>query len=236
MKILVKFPSRERPDRFFKSLDTIYTLCKNPQDVYVLCTFDFDDSTMNNQTVKTALLLYHNLKAIYGQSDSKIHAINRDLNELPSFWEYAKDWQILVVMSDDMLFNIYGWDEIIRAEMSVNFPNGDGYLHFTEKDSQSALCVMTVCDRKYYERFGFVYDPRFKSLFCDNVQMELAKMLGRYAFVNQEIFLHLNPAYGYIPRDDMFDRQQEIGWTADQELYHELKEKNFEIERWYNQH
>lgn len=232
MKILVKFPSRERSDRFFKSLDSIYTLCAKPQDLYVLCTFDFDDVAMNNETTKTLLRLYPNLKAIYGTSESKVHAINRDLNEISEFWPEAADWDMLVVMSDDMIFTCPNWDEVIRAEIKTNFPDGDGYLHFMEKDSKEHLCVITICDRKYYERFGFIYDPRFSSLFCDNLQMELAIRLGRYKYIQTELIQHLNPAYGYIPRDELFDKQQEIGWSLDQVLFNQIKCNNYEIDRW----
>lgn len=234
MKILVKFPSRERPDRFFASLDSIYNNVHRGDLLYVLVTIDTNDATMNNEDVINRMGQYKNLQVIAGDSTSKIHAINRDMELIPELFPEAADWDIVVVMADDQQFCVPDFDEYIRGEMQVAFPDTDGYLHFWEKDSHTALNVMTIKGRKYYERFGFLYDPRFKSLWVDNLQMEIAKMLGKYRFVHFEIFRHFNPAYGYegYEKDDLFIEQQEIGYTVDQELFFQLKSKNFEIERW----
>ncbi|HET8685478.1 MAG TPA: hypothetical protein VFM18_02295, partial [Methanosarcina sp.] len=197
MKILIKFPSRGRPARFFDSLDSIYNNLQNPDNVFVLATLDLDDESMNNDFIKGMLGNYKNLKVDWGESYSKIHAINKGMDNIEVLHPEAADWDVVMVQSDDMQFCFYGFDEIVRTDMKTLFGGTDGYLHYWEKDSHTALNVMTIMGRKYYERFGFLYDPRFKSLFCDNVQMEIAKRLGKYAFINLEIFKHFNPAYGY---------------------------------------
>lgn len=240
MKILVKFPSRERPARFFASLETVYNLAYDAENIYVLCTFDENDTEgMNNPYVRQRLDDLEStgmFKAVFGESKSKIHAVNRDMDLIPELFPQAADWGILVNLSDDMVFVAPNWDEYIRAEMRIGFPDTDGYLHFYEQDSKSALCVMTIIGRKYYERFGFIYDPRFKSLFCDNLQFQLAKMLGKYKYIDMEIFKHYNPAYGYenMPKDELFLRQQEIGYSVDEQLFNEIRARNYEIERWIN--
>ena len=40
---------------------------------------------------------------------------------------------------------------------------------------------------------------------------------------------HLNPAYGYMERDEMFDIQQEIGWRDDRITYEKRKLKKFDL-------
>ena len=232
MKILVKFPSRSRPDRFFRSLDSLYQLCYNPADMYVLVAADVDDESMMNSFVYTKVVNeYKNIKIAYGKSDSKIHAINRHINELPEFWPEAADWDVILVLSDDIRMTMPNWDEIIRMEMQVSFPHGDAYLHFQEKDTKKLLNVMEIMDRTYYERFGFIYHPSYLSLWCDNEKTELAKMLGRYKYIDNEIFVHENPVYGYQPRDEMFDRQQDL-WGVDELNYSKRKALKFEIEKW----
>lgn len=52
MKILIKFPSRERPARFFDSLDSIYNNLHQPDKVFVLATLDENDDSMNNDYIK----------------------------------------------------------------------------------------------------------------------------------------------------------------------------------------
>ena len=188
---------------------------------------------MNSFVYTKVVNEYKNIKIAYGKSDSKIHAINRNVNELAEFWTEAADWDIIVVMSDDMMFLMPNWDEIIRMEMKANFPDGDGYLHFQEKDTKRLLNVMEIMDRTYYERFGFIYHPSYLSLWCDNEKTELAKRLRRYKYIDTEIFVHENPAYAHSLhlRDEMFDRQQ-ADWGADEANFYKRKALNFEIEKW----
>lgn len=217
--ILFKLPSRGRPERFFQALDSIVDNLASPFAYHISCTLDEDDPLMNNDSVKERVKTYKNTSIEWGLSRSKIDAVNRSMPDI--------EWDILIVGSDDIFFNLYGFDEIVRNEFALHFPDGDGYLHFNEKDSGSALCVMTVCDKKYYDRFGYIYHPDYKSLFCDNEQMEVAKALGKYIYINCMIMEHKNPAYGYMPEDVMFREQQDIGWTIDQETYNKRKLKNF---------
>lgn len=224
-KILIKYPSRQRPERFFDGMESIYNNLYNTENFCVLVTADYDDTTMFNEETKNRILGYKNAHVIYGKSTSKVDAINRDMNILP---EPMKDWDILVVMSDDMRFTFFGWDEIVRNEFSDN--NFDKLIHFPENDAKEALAVMYIAGRVYYDRFAYIYHPEYKSLFCDNEVMEVSKILGTYQYVNfPGLFVHLNPAYGYIPKDEMFIKQQEIGWTIDQQTFIERKQRNFDI-------
>lgn len=220
-KILFKLPSRGRPERFFKALDSIIHNVKDTDNYHVSCTLDMDDETMNNEEVISRIREIKNVSIEWGLSTSKINAVNRNIPNI--------DWDILLVASDDIYFSIFGFDEMVRIEFNQHFPNGDGYVHFKEKDSGSALCVMTCCDKKYYDRFNYIYHPEYLSLFADNEQFDVAKLLGRYIYISYEIMEHKNPAYGYIEKDEMFEYQQKIGWTKDQLTYNERKAKNFDL-------
>ena len=221
MKILIKFPSRGRVDRFFSALDACVSNIQDKANYHVSFTLDSDDPVMNNDNVVARLMEYDNVSIGWGKSKSKVDAINRSMPDI--------EWDILVNLSDDQFFNIYGWDTMVRVEMANHFPDGDGYLHFQEKDSMSALCVQTICDKKYYDRFGYIYHPAYKSLFCDNEQFLVAKKLGRYIYIPYEIMTHSNPAYGYLPKDEMFLKQQEIGYTIDQQTFIERQAKDFDL-------
>lgn len=231
MKILVKFPSRSRPERFFRSLDSLYQLCYAPENMYVLLTADTDDGTMMNSDVYTRIVNdYKNIKIVYGRSEGKVHAINRDMDKLHEYWPEAADWDAIVVLSDDIRMIISGWDEIIRMEFQQRPTIGGTYLHFMEKDTKRLLNVMEIMNREYYDRFGYIYHPSYKSLWCDNEKTEVAKMLKCYHYIDSEIFVHENPVYGYQPRDAMFDAQQAL-WGVDEENYRARKAINFEIDK-----
>jgi|GEM_PF-876210 hypothetical protein len=221
--ILVKYATRGRVERFFEGMETIYNLASQVDYIRVLITADEDDLTMNNDDVKERISKYKNAHVIYGKSNNKIHAINRDFDIMP---ESHKDWNILANFSDDMRWNIPMWDDYIRVHFNSVFPETlDGYMAYLDVDTQSALSTLYIAGRPFYERFGFIYDPQFVSLFCDNLIEDCAKHIGKYHYTGFTIYKHLNPCYGHIEEDTMFRQQQDIGWDVDNKLYYKIKDE-----------
>src|SRR5690606_32245394 len=128
-KILYKFPSRERPNKFFSALGNI--ISKSNSSRYMIeCTLDLDDPSMNNDYVCEILDEYQRVADVrytFGHSEGKVHAINRDMDKI----DY--DWDIVVVMSDDMKFVVEGFDEYIRA--AFNQWGLDSVVHFNDGNS-----------------------------------------------------------------------------------------------------
>jgi hypothetical protein len=229
MKILVKFPTRSRPERFFNSLDSIYEKAYDLHNLYVLVSADTDDETMNNEAVLERVRRYSNIAVVFGTSKSKIDAVNRDVNEVAEIMPAAADWEILVVMSDDFLFLMPNWDEIIRSEIMLG--GLDTLLHLPDQDAKHLLATMYIAGRTFYDRFGYIYDQRFRSLFCDNLIQDIAIILQKYRFVNmQGVIAHLNPAYGHLERDEMFNRQQD-DWPQDEATYLAIKGRGYELDK-----
>lgn len=209
LKILVKYPSRGRPERFFKSLDSFYTNIAVNDHFHVSVTLDDDDVLMNNPPIIKRIKEYKNISIVWGKSESKVHAINRDMPPYP--------FDILLVLSDDMAFNFYGFDELIRMQ----FKDGlDWLIHLPDQDEKDRLATMYIAGKAFFDRFGWIYNPVYKSLFCDTELMEIAKELGRYKYVDVPgVISHLLPAYGHLPSDQLWREQQQIGWTVDQKTY-----------------
>lgn len=219
--ILFKYPSRGRPEHFFRSLDSIIDNLQDKEHYHVAATLDLDDMTMNTSPVRERLATYPNLSVQWGRSDSKIHAVNRDMPDVP--------WDIVVNMSDDMVFTRTGFDTCIRKEMLRGFPDNDGLLHFPDPDVGAKLATLYIAGRRFYNKFGYIYHPGFKSLWCDNLVQEIAQKLNLYRLLSYEINVHLNPAYGYAPKDAMFRRQQQ-DWDHDKKLYLQIRERGYDLE------
>jgi hypothetical protein len=220
LKILFKYPSRGRPQRFFDALDSIYRNISDTDYYHIACTLDEDDETMNNPAVIEHINAYGTASIQWGKSKSKIDAINRSM---PGY-----DWDIIICMSDDMQFNVFGFDTMIRVDMLTHFSDLDGLLHYPDQDAKQWLATMYIAGRKFYDRFGYIYHPSYKSLWCDNEVMDVARMLGKYKYTGYQINVHLNPAYGHLPKDDMFNEQQGY-WTEDEMNYNARKGLNFGI-------
>lgn len=217
MKILFKYPSRGRVNRFIQGMDSIVDNMYDKENYHILVTADEDDPDM--VAAQTVIEMYPNTTVIYGTSKSKIDAVNRDMDK-------SGEWDIVCVMSDDMRITQLGFDEILRAEFIQH--GLDIMLHVPDNDAKSALATMYIAGKKFVDRFGYLYNNEYKSLFCDNEVMDVSKMLGCYRYLDfPNAILHLNPAYGHLERDEMFNEQQNIGWTEDQETYNRRKANNF---------
>jgi len=219
MKILFKLISRSRPERFFKTLDNLHSMIADKENFHIVCTLDTDDSTMNNEEVKARINTYAYTTAMWGISHSKIHAFNRDMEDITG-------WDICVAVSDDMLFTVFGFDYLIREWFNHNAPDTDGLFHALDNDAKMAVPVLYIAGRKYFERDLFIYNPIYWSVFCDNESADIAKIRGKYFYTGIQILNHLNPAYGHLPRDEQFDRQQNM-WAHDEKIYYRRKATNF---------
>ena len=108
MKLLIKFPTRNRPNKFFKALDTYVNFLDDPT-TQIIVTCDNNDSTMTEAYVKEVVEQYNNVRMCYGDSKTKIEAVNADLNDV--------EFDILLLASDDMIPKVKGYDTIIKNKM-----------------------------------------------------------------------------------------------------------------------
>lgn len=197
-KILFKFPSRSRPNKFFAILDKVYELGQG-HSWSVLATFDEDDRAMNNRNIWYKLRQYDDkVIVVYGISSGKINAINRDL-------ENAGDFDIIVLLSDDMHPKIGFFEEIIKA-YATGF---SGLTHFPDGVVNERLCTFTVMDKKFFDMLGWLYDPAYDSVYADNALHDLAVLLGRYQYIPIQIVKHLHPCYGMAATDDLYKRNED---------------------------
>lgn len=194
-KILVKFTSRSRNNKFFSGLDNILSNLGDLNNFLILASLDIDDYSMNNPTTinkfKEYVQKYPNKIIIkFGHSKNKIDAINRDVNEIKEKFNF----DILINFSDDMEFIQHSFDEIIRNKFSIHYPDTDGNIYFNDGFVGDRLSTMSIIGRKYYDKFNYIYHPSYQSLWCDNEYMEVAKMNQKIIYFNENIFRHNHPA------------------------------------------
>lgn len=214
--ILVKFPTRGRPDKFLKVLSQ-YISTQNTEDVHYLITLDADDPSVNDDFIDDIQSLSKHITISVGLSKGKIDACNRGMNIIA-------EWDIVILASDDMHPQQTGWDKIISDAMQENFPDGDGVLNFS--DGFTDLNTMCILGRAYFERFGYIYDPEYISLWCDNAFQDVSRMLNREAKFSQVLFRHNHPANTGNGMDVLY-RENDKHFRADQQTYLRQKAVNF---------
>lgn len=229
MNILFKFATRSRPDKFFAGIDNILSHIDDRWHYQILVSADDNDFSMNNESFYDKKCMYElagkmdNVLMCYGTSENKIHAINRDI-------EKAKPWDILINFSDDMVFQVQGFDNIIRSHFNEFFPDTDGCLHYPDGNTD-LIITMSVLGRKYFDRLGYIYHPSYKSLWADNEQTDVARALGKYKFINQQLFEHQHPAWGKTSTDDQYKHTESFYHIDNQTYLHRKYELGFGLKQ-----
>lgn len=212
MNILVKYPSRERPHRFLDVLKGWVEKADDLNRIQFLFSFDTDDAKMREAS-KWIEKLNINAVTVYGTSRSKVDAINRDFDK-------ADPWDAVLVVSDDMWCVHQGWDSEIRRACKMH----PDHLVWFPDQKQRVMCTLPCMDKAYYDRDGWIYDPRFKSVFCDDLQTDIANQRERLVMVPLTIAEHRHPANVNNVLPDALYRRNETSeiWKHDEALYRAL--------------
>lgn len=217
-KILYKFPTRERPEKAFAAIDNIISMSRH-DNYEILLTLDIDDESMRGDEVKVRIASYDGkVRAIWGTSEGKIHACNRDM-------EFAGEFYILCLHSDDQWFVKEGFDLDILQAFESSF---SGLVHFPDSFVNERLCTYAMISKDYFDRFGYIYNLEFYSVYADNELQDVAKILNKYKYVNKHIFEHRHFVHGYGGRDDLLKRTEDpANYARDKAIYEKHKLNNF---------
>jgi len=217
MRIIYKFATRARPYKCIQAIENIQKFTQHDSYLIVV-TADIDDASMFNRDMIAKIKTYKNVDVKFGTSTSKINAINRDMC-------FYTDWDILINMSDDMEFIYYGFDKQIIKDFE-SFRSLDLLLHYPDQKAWFAMCTMAIMGKEFYNRFGYIYNPVYKSLYCDNEQMEVAKQLGRYKYIKKRLFNHNNPMHGLAEKDALHLKTL-ADYKDDKATFEKRKSENF---------
>ena len=219
MKLLFKYPTRARLDWFKQTLEKYYEMMSGSNPFQFLITLDDDDEQMNSEEARWFMEQFRGLSYQYNNHQSKIEACNADMDLLT-------DWDIVILVSDDMVPQQSGFDIQIVDDMETHFPDTDGCLFYDDglfsKDNTSTLSIL---GRKYYDRFGYIYHPDYKSFYCDNEYTEVARSLGKMAYSPNVIIKH-EWTGGGGSEDALYRRNTRLG-KPDEATYNRRKAAGF---------
>jgi len=212
LKILVKFPTRERPQQFAKTLYTYRQLSSDKANTRIVVTVDADDSSMFSARDLKYPDTQEPIQVIVHHRSGKIAAINYGMDQ-------CGEWDIVLLASDDMMPQVEGYDDLIRSAFGDNL---DQCLWIND-GRQDRICTIVCMGREYYDRFGYLYHPSYKSLWCDNEQTKVAvdagKMIHAPCWIKNE-----SPDWqGNQRRDRLYERNNRF-YSVDKKNY-EAREK-----------
>ncbi len=214
--ILFKMASRERPKKLIDVLNLYYKMMVGKEFRFVL-TLDRDDKTAN-AALLAKLKQFQNLEVRIGSSKTKIQAMNADIPET--------GWDIVVLVSDDMIPKIKGFDNIIRRNMLKHYLDFDGVLWFSDGYQKTDVNTLSIMGKPYYDRFGYIYHPDYFSQRCDVEFQEVAESLNRQTYFDQVIIRHEHPAWGFGKQDKLVTKNMK-SVVFDTQTYIERKKLMF---------
>lgn len=219
LKLLIKFPTRSRPEKFFSALEKYRTFQATDNVQYVI-SCDIDDTTMNNKNVINKLKTYKDLHFYFSENSSKVQACNANLNNI--------NFDIVLLASDDMIPVVYGYDVYIKKYMESLYPDTDGVLWFNDGFQGKNLNTLSILGKKYYDRFGYIYNPEYKSLYCDQEFTQVSLMLKKTTYFNTCIIKH--EQYSIINKDpDELYIKNDALQSIDLEVYKKRASCNFSL-------
>ena len=219
MIVLVKLPSRGRPEKLLDVLNLYVNTARDTSRMFFMITLDSDDPTVDTPLIDSLISVHPNVRVHVGVSGTKIKAINRDMEAAPFF-------DILLLASDDMIPIVAGYDEIIRSKMHKHYPTTDGVLWFNDGLQGNGLNTLAIMGRRYYQRFGYIYNPIYQTLWCDKEFTDVSILLGRQTYFPEVIIEHRHFVNGKAAVDETYIKNS-TGAEEDTETYKNRKRMNY---------
>jgi len=207
MKILLKITSRERPDQCQEAVQSFIHHAKHKENLILAFALDTDDPKLGLYTkwisdLAPSVPIHLNVN----HSKNKINAINRGV---PS-----NGWDILVNVSDDQRCIQKDWDEYLIKEL----PSDTDFSVWSFDGVQRRINTMEIIGREYYERTEYIYNPMYKSFFCDNESTLVAQLLGKQIVFPFVIASHEHQQVKRQPMDQLAKRNQ-VHWEEDKKTW-----------------
>lgn len=193
--------SKGRPYQAAAAAKSWLTTAKNRSDIEYILSIDVDDIQANKEAYSNihadTLLCYDNKSAI--------EAFNRAA-------KVAKG-RILIVISDDFNQAPFHWDEYLSKQLS----DKSDFVVKTDDGAQPWIITLPIMDNVYYKRFGYIYNPIYKHMFCDTEMTHVADLLGKKIKLPIR-FIHNHYTTGRTQKD-YINEKNDSTWTQGEAEY-----------------
>ena len=221
--LLIRMPTRSRPAQALEVLAKYRDMAAEHVAIEVI--IDEDDTSCNNTQFLQRIADLDCVVTI-GSHKSKIEACNGGRVE---------DWSVLMLASDDMFPISRGYDQRIMAafekhapllDMAINF--NDGYNKDHVRPGEPITNTLPIVGRNLYEDYGRrVYDPGYKSIYCDTDETFRLSNLNRMVFVDEIIIEHRHFANAKARFDELYQFNSRHD-NADHELFEVRRARGFD--------
>ncbi len=213
------------PEQLFKTLDAYYQMLSNEVPYHILVSCRANDLSMSCAETKKQAEQYPNLTLRFTDCTSKPEAYNQALEG------FGKKFDFVLVADDTLIPALPQFDKAILQEMQKNFADYDGVLHFL-LDKKRAVNAAPIVGRKYYERFGYLFQPLYQTSMYDKEFTCVSRILSKEMMVKQTIFTYRDENNrGQIQKEDevLFNERRKSTFALDDKLLTTLFPKKWSI-------
>jgi hypothetical protein len=205
--ISIIHPSRSRPEMAKATMIKWLASASNRNNIEYILSLDYDDPRVKE---------YERLpydKILIAPNKNAIQAINHGAK-----WSKG---DLLIVVSDD--FDCpYNWDlEILKATEGK-----EDFLLRCKDGLQNYLVTLPIMDRKYYQRFGYIYHYDYAHMFADTEMTCVADLLGK--IIDLPILFKHNH-HSQTGKGDSISKKNDATWKHGEDLFIEHSKRNFYI-------
>lgn len=215
-----------RPNYVPDVVRTWLTRARNPgSDVEFVIATDPGDTA----TAQAVEAIAAEIKASFGTP--VIHVVNHYDRNCVGGWNSAAEkstGKVLIAVADDFL-PPPNWDESLKAvkpgwiETDATVHVEDGYVH--------DIAVLAILTRVRYERFKYIFYPRYQSMFCDTEFTEVSRREGCTIEAKHLLFEHLHPDCRKRQRDAVDIKHASTErWTTGEMLFKFRKSVGFPLD------
>jgi len=179
----------------------------NPGNIEYILSLDLDDPDRKKYRNQDG-------KILLNSNTSAIAAIN--------YAAYYATGDLLIVVSDDFDCPPH-WDTLLLDHLKGK----EDFIVKTPDGIQKTLITLPIMDRTYYKRFGYVYYPGYKHMFCDQEMTAVGHMLGRVINIPL-LFEHKHYSVGKMKKDAI-NKKNDATWDQGKRLFHERLKTNFGV-------
>lgn len=229
MKISIIHPSRGRAAIAKQVYDNWMGKADKPENIEYIVSMDWTDNSWANYVdlffgegqskyipqPGRQILFDNNVSMFIDHNNTAIEAINNVAKEATG--------DLLIVVSDDFDCPEH-WD----TELLKYLKGKSDFVVKTYDGLQPWIITLPIMDRVYYERFGYVYNPGYKHMFCDTEMTAVGDLLGKTILVPM-LFQHKHYSQPGGIKKDAVSVKNDNTWGQGERLYIDRIKRNFDL-------
>lgn len=207
MKFSIIHASYGRPDMAGETAMSWGRSCSTIHDYEYLMSVDKSDPKLSEYLAK------EERGVVINETNTSVAAINNAAKQATC--------DIIIVISDDFE-PIKNWDlEILKV-----VEGKQDWILKTQDGIQNWIITLPIMDRAYYNRFGYIYNPEYKHMFCDTEITCVADLTGRKIESNL-VFKHNH--YSVAGERDKTAEKADATWNQGEEVFLRRMKNNFDL-------